>query len=418
KGLPTGPFTGVPFLLKEFEALSGFPLTHSCEFFKSNIADYDSEIVNRFRQGGLVFFGKTNTPEFSLSVNTEPRMFGSTRNPWNLNNSTGGSSGGAAAAVASGIVPVAQASDGGGSIRVPASCCGLFGMKPTRGRTPWGPKYGESWSGMHGVHVLSRTVRDSAAMLDLISGPDLGAPYWAPKPKNSYLQELELPTNKLKIGYLSSQLFEEVIEPDCEDAVSIAIRQLADHGHELEECTLKINPDGIIGGWLICAANTILEVEKYAAEANREITEEYFERVTWNLMEWCKSMSATEYLKWTQTLHRVGREFNELFNTYDVFITPMLGKPPIQLGELDMMTESLEEFFIKFADFNPYAFLSNFAGNPAMSVPIHWTKENLPIGVQFVSRYGDEATLFKLARQLEQSMPWSNKIPDIHVSKI
>jgi amidase/6-aminohexanoate-cyclic-dimer hydrolase len=418
-GLPNGPFTGVPFLLKEFELFSGFPLTHSCKYFEDNIADHDSEVVKHYKKGGLVIFGKTNTPEFSLSINTEPQLFGSTHNPWNLNHTVGGSSGGTAAAVAAGIVPVAQASDGGGSIRVPASCCGLFGLKPTRGRNPWGPDYGESWSGMHGTHVISRTVRDSAAMLDLTQGPDIGAPYSPMPPNKSYLSETKEQPKKLRVAFSADTVDGETpVDLECISAMNEAVKLMTELGHEVEEAKPIITPDDLYLTWLITAANTILEVNKYAAKTNREIKEEYFENYTWALMEWCKTMSASDYLKWTQILHRVGREFNQLFEKYDLFITPMLAKPPLKLGELDMMETNIETFMIKFGEFNPFAFTGNYSGNPAMSLPLHWTSDSLPVGVQFIGRYGDEATLFQVAAQLENARPWVDKIPEIHASTV
>lgn len=418
-GLPDGPFKGVPFLLKEFESLSGAPLTHSCKYFKENITDFDSELVSRFKNAGLVIFGKTNAPEFSLSFNTESRLYGSTHNPWDVRRTAGGSSGGAAAAVASGIVPAAQGSDGVGSIRVPASCCGLFGLKPTRGRTPWGPRYGESWSGMHGMHVVSRSVRDSAALLDLTAGPDIGAPYWATPPTRSYLDERFNPANKLKVAYSHEPVFEALIDSNCVTAMRIAATLMESLGHVVKEAKPSISTDELGETvWLIGAANTLTEVKQYASETKRDIDKMYFENITWNLMEWCKTKSAADYAKWIQIIHRTGREFAQFFEEYDLFITPTLAKPPIKLGELNMISENLEDFISKFSEFGPYTFLSNLSGNPAMSVPLHWTHDELPIGVQFVGRYGDETTLFKIATQLEKMNPWIDKKPPIHATNL
>lgn len=418
-GLPNGALKGVPFLLKEFESLSGAPLTHSSEFFKSNVADFDSELVSRYKNAGLVLFGKTNTPEFSLSLDTTSRLYGPTHNPWDLSRTAGGSSGGSAAAVAAGIVPVAQGSDGGGSIRVPASCCGLFGLKTTRGRIPWGPKYGESWSGMHNMHVVSRTVRDSAILLDLTAGPDVGAPYWATPPTESFLNERFMPTKKLKIAFSHEPAFGVLVDKKCIRAMHNAVSLMESLGHEVYESKPKISMDELgEAAWLICAANTIVEVNKYASINLCEINKTSFENVTWSLMEWCKTMSAADYAEWIQVIHKIGREFAQFFKEYDLFITPTLAKPPIKLGELDMMSENIVDFLSKFGEFSPYTFLSNLSGNPAMSVPLHWTKNNLPIGVQFVARYGDEATLYKIATQLEKMRPWINNVPPIHASNI
>ena len=419
-GLPDGLLKGVPFLLKEFESLSGAPQTHSSEFFKDNIANFDSELVRRYKNAGLVLFGKTNTPEFSLSFNTEPKLFGSTHNPWGLERTAGGSSGGSAAAVAAGIVPVAQGSDGGGSIRVPASCCGVFGLKPTRGRVPWGPKYGESWSGMHDKHVISRTVRDSAALLDLTAGPDIGAPYWPSPPDESFLNTRFNPTKKiLRIAYSHEPVFDTLIDKQCITAMKIATSLMESLGHEVKEAKPDISIDELgEAAWLICAANTLAEVNQYALKNACEINKESFERVTWSLMEWCKTMTAADYAEWIQVIHKIGREFAQFFKEYDLFITPTLAKPPIKIGELDMMSENIVDFLSKFGEFGPYTFLSNLSGNPAMSVPLHWTENNLPIGVQFAAEYGDESTLFKIATQLEKMKPWNYKIPSIHAFNI
>jgi amidase/6-aminohexanoate-cyclic-dimer hydrolase len=306
-GLPAGPLGGVPFLLKDLGAYyKGVPVTSGSRFFADYVPDHDSELVTRFKKAGLVIFGRTNTPEFGLTLTTEPRLFGPTRNPWNLERTTGGSSGGAAAAVASGIVPVAHASDGGGSIRIPASCCGLFGLKPTRGRVSKGPDLGEGWNGMSIDHVVSRTVRDSAAFLDAVAGPALGDPYRAPHTAGPFLDEVSRKPGKLKIAYTTTPPSGSPVDAECKDAVHAAVTLCESLGHDVKEDAPAVDIS-VFGPAFIAVinVNTRATLEARAREIGRDVTQDDVEHITWLTAEAGKSMAASEYVQSVQTIHRI-----------------------------------------------------------------------------------------------------------------
>lgn len=409
-GLPDGPFTGVPFLLKEFEHFAGAPITNASKFFVDNVCKQDSEVVQRYKNGGLVIVGKTNTSELCITASTESTLYGPCRNPWNTEISTGGSSGGAAVAVATGMVPVAQGSDGGGSIRIPASCCGVFGMKPTRGRNPWGPSYGESWSGLHVKHVLSKSVRDSAAFLDLTCGPDVGAPYYSSNPKNSFLLTLNKKLKPLKIGYTVNSAFEVDVDQECVIAVDKTVKLLNSLGHETEAIELDYIEDAREfwrAFYTVIMANTDAEINAYSKRTGREISQDAFENFTWLNLQWSKNNTALDFVNSQQLLHRVGRKIAKLFETYDILVTPTIAKPPPPIGYLDtegdydVYGERAGEHFLFTGCFN-------VSGNPAMSMPLHISAEHLPIGVQFVGKFNDEETLYRLAYTIEKERPWIN----------
>jgi amidase len=414
-GLPDGPFRGVPFVLKDLHAsCKGAVTSNGSRFFQGNLADHDTELVARYKRGGLVIFGKTNTPEFGLTITTEPVLFGATRNPWNRNHSAGGSSGGAAAAVAAGLVPAAHASDGGGSIRIPSSCCGLFGLKPTRGRNPPGPDRGEGWSGMSTEHVVTRSVRDSAALLDLTCGPDLGAPYFALPPRQSYWSELDAEPDRLRIAFATRTPAGEKVAPECEQAVAESARLLEGLGHRIEEARLDFVPDELgLGFRTIIAGNTRIAVENYAAKLGRRPSAEAFEKITWLMYESGVAATAADYARAVQTLHHTGRMVAQFFERYDLLLTPTLPRPPEKLGVFDMNTENTEDYSRAVALFTAFTAPFNASGSPAMSVPLYWSTDGLPIGVQFAGRYGDEATLLRLAAQLETARPWSQRRPSL-----
>lgn len=410
-GLTDGPFTGVPFLLKEFEQYAGAPITNASRFFVDNICNQDSEIVKRYKKGGLVILGKTNTSELCITASTESSLYGACRNPWNTEIATGGSSGGAAAAVAAGIVPVAQGSDGGGSIRIPASCCGVFGMKPTRGRNPWGPVYGESWSGLHVKHVLSRSVRDSAAFLDLTCGPDVGAPYYLTEPTNSYLSQLDKELKPLKIGYTTNSVFEVEVDQECIMAVEKTVELLKALGHETEEIELDYIEDAHEfwrAFYTVMMANTDAEISAHGKKTGQDINKDAFENFTWLNLQRGKNNTATDFVTAQQYLHRIGRKIAKIFETNDVIVTPVIAKPPPPIGYLntegdfDVYSERAGEYFLFTGCFN-------VSGNPAMSMPLHTSSNNIPIGVQFVGKYTDEETLFRLAYTIEKSRPWIDR---------
>jgi amidase len=411
-GLPDGPFRGVPFLLKDLHALlDGTVTSNGCRFFSDNRADHDSELVARYRRGGLVIFGKTNTPEFGLTVSTEPRLFGPTRNPWNLAYMAGGSSGGAAAAVAAGILPAAHASDGGGSIRIPASCCGLFGLKPTRARNPHGPDRGEGWSGMSTEHVVSRSVRDSAALLDLTQGPDLGAPYFATRPEVPFLAAVGAAGAPLRTALVTRTPAGEAIDPECERAARDTAAVLQGLGHHVDEIDLSGLEHFGPAFRVIIAGNVCVAIELQAVRTGRQPSPDDLEKVTWAMFEAGARASAADYARAVITLHRTGRQLAALFQTHDLILSPTLPKPPQRLGVFNMMADDLDAYARDVGFFTSFTSIANVAGNPAVSLPLHWTADGLPVGVQLIGRYGEEATLLRVSAQLEQERPWLARRP-------
>jgi Asp-tRNA(Asn)/Glu-tRNA(Gln) amidotransferase A subunit family amidase len=412
-GLPQGPLSGVPFLLKDLYALcTGMITTNGCRFLTGNVADHDTEMVARYKRAGLLIFGKTNTPEFGLTVSTEPRLFGATRNPWKLDYMAGGSSGGAAAAVAAGVIPAAHASDGGGSIRIPASCCGLFGLKPTRGRNPVGPDRGEGWAGMSSEHVITRSVRDSAAFLDVTQGPDKGAPYFATLPVRPYLDELERAPGRLRVGLATRTPAGETVHPECERAAREAAQLLSGFGHDVEEFTLSgVGADFGAAFRVIIGGNIRAAVDMYAARLGREPGPDDLENITRVSYVAGGKASAADLARAIIVHHATGRRIAAWFDRYDVVLTPTLAEPPWKLGIFDMMSTDAEAYGRNVARFTAFTAPFNCSGNPAMTLPLHWSVDGLPIGVQIAGRYGDEATLFRLAGQIEQARPWVDRRP-------
>jgi amidase/6-aminohexanoate-cyclic-dimer hydrolase len=412
-GLPEGPFRGVPYLLKDLGALlAGAVTSYGSRLFEGFVADHDSEITARLKRAGLVIFGKTNTPELGLCPSTEPRLFGPTRNPWSPGHSAGGSSGGAAAAVAAGIVPMAHATDGGGSIRIPASCCGLVGLKPTRARNPMGPDAGEGWSGASVGHAVTRTVRDSAALLDATAGPDLGDPYWAPPPAGPYLAEVGRAPGRLRIALATRPWNGKPVHPECAAAAVAAARLCEGLGHHVEEASPAIDA-GLLGAATrtIVGANVRFQLEARAAALGRELREDDVERETWRRALDGDTMRAADYARSIAVMHRTGRAVARFFATHDVLLSPTMCQPPYPLGVLDGSSTDEAAFLDALLSSIGFTSLFNASGNPAVSLPLHWSAAGLPIGVQFAARFGDEATLFRLAAQIEQAAPWSHRRP-------
>src|SRR3990170_611337 len=340
--LPDGPFTGVPFLLKDIVAqYAGVRLTEGSSFLSDYVSDHDTELVTRYKRAGLIILGKTNTPEFGLLPTTEPRLFGPTHNPWDTNRTPGGSSGGSAAAVAAGIVPMAQGGDGGGSIRIPASCCGLFGLQPTRARNPLGPDLGEDWSGLVVQHALTRSVRDSAALLDASSGPDLGDPYWAPSPERPYLEEVGADPGRLRIAFTAKSPTGSEVHPDCQAAVRDAAALCADLGHELVEASPAIDGEAYTRDFItLWAAGCAWTIDDWARRTGRAATPDQFEPLTWALQEAGRQPSAAAYLLALQDLQRASRAIARFFVGYDLWLTPTVGEPPPTLGTFDSPAEN------------------------------------------------------------------------------
>lgn len=412
-GLPSGPFTGVPYLLKDIGALyAGAVTSAGSRVFADAVADHDSEITARLKRAGLVIFGKTNTPEMGIATSTEPRLFGPTRNPWNLGYSAGGSSGGAAAAVAGGMLPMAHASDGGGSIRIPASCCGLFGLKPTRARNPMGPDVGEGWSGASIAHAITRSVRDSAALLDATSGPDVGDPYWAPPPAGPFLAEVGRDPGRLRIALTTTAWNGKPVDPQCADAAQAAARLCEELGHHVEEARPTFDAEALShASRVIVGANVRNVLDLRGAARGRAVTEDEVERVTWLRVQDAAVFTAADYARSVLVMHRTGRAVARFFTGFDMLLTPTMACTPYPLGVLDMSTTDIEAFHDALLRSIAFTSLFNSTGQPAMSVPLAWSREGLPIGVQFVAPFGDEARLFRLGAQLESAQPWANRRP-------
>ncbi|MDR3497640.1 MAG: amidase family protein [Parvibaculum sp.] len=415
RGLPDGPFRGVPFLLKDLHLLlDGTVTSFGSAAYKTNKADHNSTLTERYLAAGLVIYGKTNSPEFGLSVSTEPRLYGPTRNPWNLEHSAGGSSGGAASAVAAGLVPVANASDGGGSIRVPAAACGLFGMKPTRARTPMGPDRGEGWNGMSISHVVSRSVRDSAAMLDATHGPAAGDPYAAPAFTGSYLDETKKAPGKLRISFTTKRPDGTTCHKDVVAAIEATAKLLAGLGHHVEEAAPSIDTGEIAKHQAtLIGANVAMTLRSRAAQLGRELTKDDVEIFTSIVAEAAKSRSSTDYAESVLFIHQLGRRMAAYHERHDVHLSPTLATPPIRLGVLNTMSTDLGAYMAASAEYLPNIGIYNMTGQPSMSVPLHWNADGLPLGMMFTGRFGEEDGLFRLAAQLETALPWRDRRPKL-----
>jgi amidase len=413
--LPNGPFRGVPFLLKDLLALyAGAPISAGSASMRGFVPDHDSELVARLKRAGLIILGKTNTPEFGLLPTTEPRLFGPTRNPWDTTRTPGGSSGGSAAAVACGMVPMAHGNDGGGSLRIPASCCGVFGLKPTRARNPLGPDFGDLMNGLPVEHALTRSVRDSAALLDATSGPDVGDPYWAPPPARPFLREVGADPGRLRIAFTTTSLTGAPIHPDCIRATQDAAKLCADLGHEVTEAAPPIDGEKFTRAFLtVWAVGCARGMEGNALVTGRKPAPENFEPLTWALAEQGRAVPATTYLLTVTFLQGIARRVARFLTQHDVWLTPTLAEPPLPLGSFDARPDNPLAGLHRAVAFVPFTPVCNVTGQPAMSVPLYWNEAGLPIGTHFAARFGDEATLFRLAAQLEAARPWAARRPNV-----
>jgi amidase len=414
--LPDGPFTGVPFVLKDLGATyGGVRQTGGSAFTKDFVPPHDSELVVRQKKAGLIIVGKTNTPEIGILPTTESHLLGPCKNPWNTDHSTGGSSGGSAAAVASGMVPFAHANDGGGSIRIPASCCGLFGLKPTRARNPLGPDLGDMMCGFVAEHCVSRSVRDSAALLDATAGPDIGDPYCAPPQERPFLEEVGADPGALRIAFMAESPLEGEVHKDCVDAVHEAAKLCESLGHEVSEANIEVDAERINQAFMAIysAGGAAMFIEGMAMQTGKTPTKDQFEPLTWALYQLGKEVKATEFQLAEVYLQQVSRHIARLMIDYDVWLTPTLAKPPVELGWLDSPEDNPMLGMMRAAEYAMFTPICNFTGQPAMSMPLMWNEDGLPIGTHFIGRFGDEATLFRLAAQLEQARPWSGKRPPI-----
>ena len=413
QGLPDGPFTGVPFLLKDLDILQGTRTTFGASIYKDEIADHTGTLAQRFLSTGVTIFGKSASPEFGLMPTTESRLHGPTRNPWNPAHSSGGSSGGAAAAVAARILPVAHASDGGGSIRIPASACGVFGLKPTRARNPLGPDRGEGWAGFSCGHVVSISVRDSAVMLDAIHGPEPSSPYVAPPPQRPFAEEVGRDPGRLRIAFTDKSPYGDAIDPEIAAATREVASLLAGLGHDVEERAPRLAADPAVVMTTIVSGNTALAVRLAEARFGRAMTDNDFEILTLASAHNAKNTSATDYLAAQLAAFQISRALAEFFTSCDVFLCPTLCLPPLPIGELNSMSTDLSHIAPTLRSYIPATSMFNMSGQPSMSVPLAWNKAGLPLGMMFSARFGDEATLFRLAAQLEQERPWKDKLPPV-----
>lgn len=426
----SGVFAGVPMLLKDIsQEVEGEPLTAGSKAFLNYRAKMDSEYVRRLRHAGVLFLGQTNVPEFALVAYTEPAHYGPTRNPWNLNHTPGGSSGGSAAAVASGIVPIAGANDGGGSIRIPAAYCGLFGLKPTRGRTPVGPNYGRAWQGASAEHVLTRSVRDSAAMLDQLHGLEKAGAFQVQPYEGSYLEAAQTPLNKKRrIAYSVTSPIGTDVDPECREAVIKTVRMLESMGHHVEEKEAPVDGDKIAKSYLtMYFGETAALLASLEEVLGRKAGPSDVEPTTWLLGLLGKATSAEEFVLSMREWDRAAYQMEAFHEAYDFYLTPTTAFPPAKIGELE--PSASEKFLIstvgkmglggmlkkagivdQIAQKNlartPFTQLANLTGQPAMSLPLHQTAAGLPVGVQAMAARGREDLLLQLAGELEQSEHW------------
>ncbi len=413
--LPDGPFRGVPFLIKDLGCdVAGMPQTSGSRFLKNVVSESDGELTRRYRAAGVVILGKTNTPELGITGTTESAQLGPCRSPWNTDHITGGSSGGAAAATAAGIVPLAHASDGLGSIRIPAACCGLFGLKTTRERNPGGPKDAARAIGFAVDHVVSRSVRDSAAMLDCTGYPEPASPYAPPPKLRPYMEEIQTEPGRLRVAFSGQTPSGRPIDPEIAAALGETAALLESLGHDVEERGLGIDyrqlykTQGIVG-----AANAAANFHSLVEKMGREPAEDEFEPLTWAGIRAGRKLSGERVMRAWRTLRVLNREILGLFEEVDIFLTPVMGTVPPRIGHIDPVRVAPREVSRRQARAFPFTPPFNFTGQPAMSVPLAMSADGLPIGMQFAARYADEATLLRLAAQLEQERPWRARKPRI-----
>jgi Asp-tRNA(Asn)/Glu-tRNA(Gln) amidotransferase A subunit family amidase len=431
----SGPFAGVPFLIKDIaQDYAGLPTSSGSRALKALPAAEHATVVQRWIDAGLVIFGKTNLPEFGAKAISEPEAWGPARNPWDLTRTPGGSSGGSAAAVAAGIVPCAGANDGGGSTRIPAACCGLVGLKPGRGLTPFGPGDGESMHGAAVQGVVSRTVRDTAAMLDVISGGEPGGPYVPGLPAASFASCVGEDPGKLRIGVHVPSAITPTPHPEAFAAVDTAVRALTDLGHDVEELPHAPFDDAQLAKEFLLTWFVYLAWEVADAKRRTGAGDDAFERDTLIMAALGRATSSVDYVAAVQGRHDHARRLTTFFESYDLLLTPTLATPPPKIGEFDLpvtlqrasdlllktrtaqflrYTKIVDDMVDKNLGWVPYTQLANLTGRPAISLPLHWTADGLPLGVQFVAPLAGEPLLLRLAAQLEQAVPWVDRVAPI-----
>lgn len=419
EGLPDGPLKGVPFLLKDLGAEAiDFPSNNGSRLFANTRYGKDSSIYARLKAAGLVTFGRTTSPEGGVGPTTEAAVYGGpTRNPWNLDHTSGGSSGGAGAAVAAGIIPAAHGSDGGGSVRIPASSCGLFGFKATRARLPDGPYVGEGWGGMAIDGFLTRSVRDTAVLLDATNGPDLGAPYYAPALEEGFAKALGRRDGPLRIAFTTTTLTGEPIHPECRAAVEKAAKLLEGLGHHLIEARPGADTNGMMAAWLkVVACGAALSVESFTKKRGTPLAEGEIESVARSAIGYARTVSGADYLESINKVHAFGRELAGFFQDYDVLLTATLAEPPAKIGRFNHVGRDFVDYRLgkgMVFEYSPFATAFNASGQPAASLPLHWTPEGLPVGVQLGAAANHEELLLGLCARVEEAAPWFQRRPPV-----
>jgi len=434
RDLPDGPFRGVPMVVKDFDGfLKGEPFTAGTRFLEGFVPDHDSEALARLRRAGLIFVAKTNLPELAILGTTEGRLKGPARNPWNPEHSTGGSSGGSAALVAARAVPLGHGGDGGGSLRIPASACGLVGFKTTRGRVTMAPDFGENWGGYVSWGCLARSVRDAAALIDVMAGPGAGDPYSVPPLERPLAEEVGAPPGRLRVAFTSGSLFGKATHPEAKAAVESAARLLSELGHEVEEARPEFDRERLVRAYLTqIAAGVAVEIEEMGRWVGRKPSPAYFEPATWFLFQIGRHLSAADLQQARDAAQAAGRSLAAFFSRYDLLVTPTLAYPPVRLGELALKTiekaalatlraipagPALRAILAQLAgtslERTPNTQLFNQTGQPAVSLPLHQTPDGLPVGVQFAARYAEDGLLMRVASQIEAARPWKDRVPRI-----
>ncbi|HEY4306355.1 MAG TPA: amidase [Gemmatimonadaceae bacterium] len=414
-GLPEGPFTGVPFLLKDLNGwLAGDRVTRGSQFFADTpAAAMDSVHVGRLKAAGLVMFGRTNTCEAGLSLTCEPKLYGATRSPWNTDRISGGSSGGSAAAVGARMLPMAHASDGFGSIRAPAACCGLVGLKPTRGRNTMAPYTGEGLAGCSTEHAVTLTMRDTAALLDATRGIAPGDPYTAPVPERSFMSEIGAAPRRLRIAFTTKTPNDVPVADEYLRALDDTVQLCESLGHDIRQADPMIDAEQMVPAFLtIIAVNTVVNLSSHPAKKRAPEASEV-EKVTYATAKMGERIASGDYVRATQTMHRLGRQMAAFHRDWDVLLTPALGTLPPSPGWIDMMMDDVDEYWRRVFAFSPFTVLANLSGQPALTLPLGEMRDGFPASVQLVAPFGDERTLIRLGAQLEEARPWFNRFPSI-----
>lgn len=411
-GLPEGPFRGVPFMTKDLNVMvKDAPLTNGSRAWIGNVSKEDGRLAQRLKKAGLAIFGSTTSPELGLTTTTENNLTGKTCNPWALDRIAGGSSGGASAVVAAGIIPLAQASDGGGSIRIPAAMCGLFGLKPSRGRVPMGPKVTDGWLGMSTVFAVSRSIRDSAALLDCVQGAEPGMRFGAPPaPEGGFYNDFRKSPGKLRIAFSAKPASGVPIDPEVAKSIEDAAKLCESLGHRVEEAAPPFLPEAgpaVLAAIGCCVAR---DLDVWEEARGKKLEDGELEAVTANYRQFALTRTGKDVAFADLAMMRQALAIGQFMETYDIILQPVTAKPPVKLGLLSL--DDPQRFGAEVSQFSPFTALYNQTGQPSMSVPLHWTADKLPVGVMFTARYGEEALLLRLAAQLEEAKPWArNRAP-------